>query len=400
MKILVLNAGSSSLKYQLFNMENGDVLAKGLCERIGVGGAITHKRPDSEPFAEDISLPDHGVALGKVLELLTSSEYGVISSTDEIDAVGHRVAHGGEKIKSSSKITESVIKHLESLVPINPLHGPPAISCIKACSLLMPTTTQVAVFDTSFYSGLEDFRYVYPIPYEFYEKYQIRRYGFHGTSHRYVSAEAAKAVGRPIEELKIITCHLGNGSSITAVDGGKAIDTSMGFTPQEGIAMGTRSGSIDPSVVTYIMKLKGYTPEQMDDILNKQSGLLGVSGLSNDCRNVSSAAAEGNERAVLAMNILTNGIKKHIGAYAAEMNGLDVLVFTAGIGENQWNIRQQVCENMSYLGIEIDPEKNKNFTRGIPFDISAEGSKVSTWIIPTDEEYMIAIDTQKIASEN
>ena len=397
MKILVLNAGSSSLKYQLFNMENGNVLAKGLCERIGVSGVITHKRPDAEPFTEDISLPDHGVALARVLELLTSAEYGVISSIDEIDAVGHRVAHGGEELKKSSKITESVIKYLESIVPINPLHGPPAISGIKACTSLMPSTPQVAVFDTSFYSDIEDFRYVYPIPYEFYEKDRIRRYGFHGTSHRYVSAEAAKIVGKPAEELKIITCHLGNGSSITAVDGGKAIDTSMGFTPQEGIAMGTRSGSIDPSVVTYIMKLKGYTPEQMDDVLNKKSGLLGISGLSNDCRNISTAAAEGNERANLAINILANGIKKHIGAYAAEMNGLDVLVFTAGIGENQWNIRERVCENMSFLGIEIDNEKNRNFTRGIPFDISAEGARVATWIIPTDEEYMIAIDTQKIA---
>ena len=277
MKVLVLNAGSSSLKYQLFNMDSGNVLAKGLCERIGVTGSITHKRPDKEPFSEDIALPDHGVALKRVLELLTSAEHGVISSTDEIDAVGHRVAHGGEKIKQSSKITESVIKYLESIVPINPLHGPPAISGIKACTQLMPSTPQVAVFDTSFYSDIEDFRYVYPIPYEFYEKDHVRRYGFHGTSHRYVSMETAKALGRPIEELKIVTCHLGNGSSITAVDGGKAIDTSMGFTPQEGIAMGTRSGSIDPSVVTYLMKTKGYTPEQMDDILNKKSGLLGVS---------------------------------------------------------------------------------------------------------------------------
>jgi len=399
MKILVLNAGSSSLKYQLFNMEDATVLAKGTCERIGAGGTVTHKKTGAEPFFEEIDLPDHGVALGRVLALLTSPEYGVIASVEEIDAVGHRVAHGGEKLKESSRITESVVKYLETIVPINPLHGPPAIAGIKACMKLMPTLPQVAVFDTSFYSEIEDFRYVYPIPYEFYEQDQIRRYGFHGTSHRYVSAELAKALGKPIEELKIITCHLGNGSSITAVDGGKAIDTSMGFTPQEGIAMGTRSGSIDPTVVTYLMKTKGYTAQEVEDILNKKSGLLGVSGLSNDCRNLTAAAAEGNYRAELAIKIMVNGIKKHIGAYMAELNGLDALVFTAGIGENQHNIRRLVCENMTALGIAIDEERNENFTRGIPFDITKKGAKVATWIIPTDEEYMIAIDTQRLASK-
>lgn len=399
MKILVLNAGSSSLKYQLFNMEDASVLAKGTCERIGAGGTITHKKTGAEPFFEEIDLPDHGVALKRVLALLTSAEYGVITSVEEIDAVGHRVAHGGEKLKESSRITESVVKYLETIVPINPLHGPPAIAGIKACMALMPTLPQVAVFDTSFYSEIEDFRYVYPIPYEFYEQDQVRRYGFHGTSHRYVSAELAKLLGKPLEELKIITCHLGNGSSITAVDGGKAIDTSMGFTPQEGIAMGTRSGSIDPTVVTYLMKTKGYTAQEVEDILNKKSGLLGVSGLSNDCRNLTSAAAEGNYRAELAIKIMVNGIKKYIGSYMAEMNGLDALVFTAGIGENQFNIRRLVCENMSALGIEIDEDKNENFTRGIPFDITKAGAKVATWIIPTDEEYMIALDTQRLASK-
>ena len=399
MKILVLNAGSSSLKYQLFDMESGAVQAKGTCERIGAGGTVTHKRSGAEPYFEEIDLPNHGVALERVLSLLTSAEYGVIASVKEIDAVGHRVAHGGEQLKTSTKITESVIKYLESIVPINPLHGPPAIAGMKACLSLMPEVVQVAVFDTSFYSEIEDFRYVYPIPYEFYEQDHIRRYGFHGTSHRYVSAELAKVLGKPIEELKIITCHLGNGSSITAVDGGKAIDTSMGFTPQEGIVMGTRSGSIDPTVVTYLMKTKGYSAQEVEDILNKKSGLLGVSGISNDCRNITAAAKEGNKRAELAFKILVNGIKKHIGAYAAEMNGLDALVFTAGIGENQANIREAVCENMSLLGIEIDKEKNENFTRGIPFDITKEGARVATWIIPTDEEYMIAIDTQKLAQQ-
>ena len=398
MKILVLNAGSSSLKYQLFNMDSSEVLAKGTCERIGAGGAITHKRTGSEPFCEEIDLPNHGVALERVLSLLCSAEYGVIASVAEIDAVGHRVAHGGEMLESS-RITESVVKYLETIVPINPLHGPPAIAGIKACLALMPDLPQVAVFDTSFYSTIESSRYVYAIPYEFYENDKIRRYGFHGTSHRYVSGELAKALGKPIEELKIITCHLGNGSSITAVDGGKAIDTSMGFTPQEGIAMGTRSGTIDPTVVTYLMKTKGYSAQEVEDILNKKSGLLGVSGISNDLRNIFAAAEEGNERAKLAIDILVNGIKKHIGAYTAEMNGLDAVVFTAGIGENQANVREMVCENMGYLGIEIDKERNMNFTRGIPFDITAKGAKVATWIIPTDEEYMIAIDTQRLASK-
>ena len=399
MKILVLNAGSSSLKYQLFNMEDKSVLAKGLCERIGAGGSITHKKTGAEPLTEERELADHGVALERVLSLLTDPTYGVVASIEEIEAVGHRVAHGGEKLKESSRITESVVKYLETIVPINPLHGPPAIAGIKACLKLMPEVVQVAVFDTSFYSDIEDFRYVYPIPYEYYEKYQVRRYGFHGTSHRYVAGELAKQLGRPIEELKIITCHLGNGSSITAIDGGKAIDTSMGFTPQEGVVMGTRSGNIDPTVPTYLMKTCGYTAEEMEDILNKKSGLLGISGLSNDCRNITAAAKEGNPRAELALKIMTNGIKKIIGSYVAELNGLDALVFTAGIGENQVNVRKLVSEGMSYLGIEIDEEKNENFTRGIPFDISKEGARVATWIIPTDEEYAIAMDTQRLASK-
>ncbi|MBE6648912.1 MAG: acetate kinase [Ruminococcaceae bacterium] len=399
MKILVLNAGSSSLKYQLFNMESSEVLAKGNCERIGAGGTITHKRPNADPLFEELNLENHGVALERVLALLCSDEYGVIKSISEIDAVGHRVAHGGEQLKESSIVTESVIKYLETIVPINPLHGPPALAGMKACLELMPEVKQVAVFDTSFYSEIEDFRYIYPIPYEFYENDKIRRYGFHGTSHRYVSAQLAKCLGKPIEELKIITCHLGNGSSITAVDGGKAIDTSMGFSPQEGIEMGTRSGSIDPTIVPYLMKTKGYTAQEVEDIINKKSGLLGVSGISNDCRNVNEAAEAGNKRAELAIKILINGIKKHIGSYVAELNGLDAVVFTAGIGENDWTIREKVCDNMDYLGIEIDKEKNKNFKRGIPFDITAKGAKVATWVIPTDEEYMIAIDTQRLANK-
>ena len=398
MKILVLNAGSSSLKYQLFEMESGDILAKGVCERIGAGGTVTHKRPGAENLDMELDLTDHSVALQTVLGLLTSAEHGVIASVKEIDAVGHRVVHGGEELTKSERVTESVIRYLETIVPINPLHGPPAIAGMKACLSLMPEVPQVAVVDTSFYSDIEDYRFVYPIPYEFYEEDHVRRYGFHGTSHRYVSEQLAKILGKPLSELKIVTCHLGNGSSVTAVEGGKAVDTSMGFTPQEGIIMGTRSGSLDPTVVTYLMKKKGYTPEEMENILNKKSGLLGISGLSNDCRNLTAAAAEGNARAALALKMLANSIKRYIGSYTAEMNGIDALVFTAGIGENQWNVRQLVCENMSYLGIEIDEEKNRNFTRGIPFDITKEGARVATWIIPTDEEYMIAMDTQRIVN--
>ena len=402
MKILVLNAGSSSLKYQLFDMESGDVLSKGVCERIGMSGTlgtVTHKRPGAENLDLELDLPNHSVALETVLGLLTSSEHGVIASIQEIDAVGHRVVHGGEELTKSTRVTESVIRYLETIVPINPLHGPPAIAGMKACVELMPEVPQVVVVDTSFYSDIEDYRFVYPIPYEFYEKDHVRRYGFHGTSHRYVSEQLAKILGKPLEDLKVVTCHLGNGSSLTAVQGGKAVDTSMGFTPQEGIIMGTRSGSLDPTVVTYLMKKHGYTPDEMETILNKKSGLLGISGLSNDCRNITAAAAEGNPRAVLALKMLVGSIKRYIGMYTAEMNGIDALVFTAGIGENQWNVRQLVCENMSYLGIEIDEEKNRNFERGVPFEITKEGARVATWIIPTDEEYMIAIDTQRIVTQ-
>lgn len=398
MKILVVNAGSSSLKYQLFDMESGEVLAKGLCERIGGKGSITHKRPDKQDYSIEVDLPSHDEALSIVLELLVSREYGVIESIEEIDAVGHRIAHGGEKFKMSTVIDDEAIKYLESIVPLNPLHGPPAIKGICACKKLMKDTVQVGVFDTSFYSQMEDFRTIYALPYELYTENKIRRYGFHGTSHRYVAAKAAEMIGKPIEELKIVTCHLGNGSSITAVDKGVAIDTSMGFTPQEGLPMGTRSGSIDPTVVPYIMKARGLNPEQMEDLLNRESGLLGVSGISNDSRNVCKAASEGNYRAGLAIKILTNSIKKHIGSYIAEMNGIDVLVFTAGIGENSAEIRSAVCESMDFFGIRIDEDKNKS-AKGVATDISSDGARVETLVVPTNEEYMIALDTAKFCKE-
>ena len=398
MKILVLNAGSSSLKYQLFNMDNGDVLAKGLCECIGgKGGSVTHKYADNKHVIET-ELEDHEKALSIVLDLLVSDEYGVISSIDEIGAVGHRVAHGGEKLKASSLIDDEVVKYLEGIVPINPLHGPPAIKGITACRRLMSNIPQVAVFDTSFYSQMEDFRTIYPIPYELYTKYQIRRYGFHGTSHRYVAAKAAELLNKPIEELKIVTCHLGNGSSITAVDKGIAIDTSMGFTPQEGLPMGTRSGSIDPTVIPYIMKAENLSPDEVEDLLNRKSGLLGISGVSNDCRAIAEAAENGNYRAKLAQKILVNSIKKIIGSYVAELNGIDALVFTAGIGENDAALREAVCEDMDFFGIKINKELNKTL-RGVEKDISTADAKVKTMIIPTNEEYMIALDTLKFCKE-
>ena len=304
MKILVINSGSSSLKYQVFDMDTGKVLAKGICERIGAGGTVTHKRPGALPYKAEIELKNHDDALELVLGLLTDPVHGVLSSVDEIDAVGHRVAHGGEKYKASARVDDEMVAYLYSIVPLNPLHGPPAIKGIEACRRRMPHTPQVAVFDTSFYSDMKDFRYIYPLPYELYEEKKIRRYGFHGTSHRYVSAKAAERLGRPIEELKIVTCHLGNGSSVTAVDRGTAIDTSMGFTPQEGLLMGTRSGSIDPTIIPYLMKTEHMSAQDVEDLLNKRSGFLGVSGLSNDSRNICDAAAAGNPRAQLALNIL------------------------------------------------------------------------------------------------
>ena len=391
MKILVVNAGSSSLKYQLFDMTNESVLAKGLCERIGIDGAVTHKCPGKADYKANVDFPDHKAAIECVLNLLTDKTLGVIDSVDEIAAVGHRFAHGGEKLRASAKLGADEIAYLESIVGLNPLHGPPAISGFKACKEVMPNINHVGVFDTSYYSNMEEKAYIYPIPYELYEEYKIRRYGFHGTSHRYVAAKAAELLGK--KDAKIITCHLGNGSSITATVNGKAIDTSMGFTPQDGVPMGTRSGAIDPTVVTYIQKVKGISAEEVDAILNKQSGLLGVSGVSSDGRDVQGAAENGNKRARLALDILVHNIKKIIGSYVAEMNGVDALVFTAGIGENDRATREAVCKDMSWLGIEMDEEVNATCPRGEIADVSKAGAKVKTYVIPTNEEYMIALDT-------
>ena len=391
MKILVVNAGSSSLKYQLFDMDERRVLAKGLCEKIGLSGAVTHKRPGKATYSADYPMPTHDEAIALVLRLLTDPEWGVIDSVDEITAVGHRFAHGG-KFTSSRMLGEEEMKYLESIVPINPLHGPPAIKGVNACRKLMGNTPMVGVFDTSFYATLEPKAYVYALPYEWFEQYGIRRYGFHGTSHRYVSAEAARFVGKPLEQLKIVTCHIGSGSSISAVRYGEAVDTSMGFTPQEGLPMGTRCGSIDPSIVTYMMKKTGMTPDEMDTALNKKSGLLGVSGVSNDAREVWAAAEAGNARAALAMDVMCQGAKKLIGAYVAEMNGVDVLVFTAGLGENDARAREKIASDLEFLGIRLDKEKNRNMERGVNAVISTDDSPVKVLVIPTDEEYMIAAD--------
>lgn len=395
MKILVVNAGSSSLKYQLFDMDAHKVLAKGLCEKIGLTGAITHKRPGKPNYEADYPMPTHNEAIALVLKLLTDPELGVIGSVDEITAVGHRFAHGG-KITKSCILGDEELKYIESIIPINPLHGPPALKGVSACMALMPGKPQVGVFDTSFYSTIEEKAYMYALPYEWYEKYGVRRYGFHGTSHRFVSAEAAKFVGKPIEELKIVTCHIGSGSSISAVKYGKAVDTSMGFTPQEGIPMGTRCGSIDPSIIPYIMEQTGMTADEVNNAINKKSGLLGVSGVSNDARDVWAAAEQGNHRAELAMDIMIHQGKKIIGGYVAEMNGIDVLVFTAGMGENDRLMRERMASDLEYLGIEIDKEYNMTCPRGENVDISAKGSKVKVLVLPTDEEYMIALDTQNL----
>ena len=391
MKILVVNAGSSSLKYQLFDMDTNSVLAKGNCERIGIDGIITHKCPSKADYQTSVDFPNHRAAIECVLGLLTDKERGVISSVEEISAVGHRFAHGGEKLRVSAILRENEIEYLESIAGLNPLHGPPAISGFKACKEVMPNIEHVGVFDTSYYSTMEEKAYIYPIPYELYEEFRIRRYGFHGTSHRYVSKKAQELLNNP--NAKIITCHLGNGSSITATNNGKAVDTSMGFTPQDGVPMGTRSGAIDPTVPTYIQKVKNITPQEVEDILNKKSGLLGVSGISSDGRDVTAAAKEGNHRAQLALDILVHNIKKIIGSYVAEMNGVDALVFTAGIGENDRALREAVCKEMSYLGIEIDENINKTCKSGEVVDISSSNAKVKTFVIPTNEEYMIALDT-------
>lgn len=396
MNILVINAGSSSLKYQLLNPETQQVLAKGLCERIGIDGKFTYKPEGKEAIKEaDVAMPTHNEAIKAVLDALVDSKNGVIGSMKEIDAVGHRVVHGGEKFAKSVLITNEVMAAIEECNPLAPLHNPANIIGIKACQALMPSTPMVAVFDTAFHQTMPAAAYMYALPYEYYENDKVRRYGFHGTSHKYVTQRAAAMLGKPIEELKLISCHLGNGSSIAAVDGGKSVDTSMGFTPLAGLPMGTRCGDIDAGILQYLMNKYSMDIDQMLNVLNKKSGVEGLSCVSSDFRDLENAAAEGNEKAGLAQKKFAYEVKKFVGAYAAAMGGADAIIFTAGVGENDKVVRAMVCEGLEYMGVELDATSND--VRGKEAVISASSSKVKVLLIPTNEELMIAIDTAALA---
>ena len=395
MKVLVVNAGSSSLKYQLFDTATESVLAKGICERIGIDGRIEHRKGESgEKIKAEIPMPDHAVATEIVIQYLTDPETGVISSMNEIEAVGHRVVHGGPYFFESVLLTDDVLAKLELCRDFAPLHTGAHIMGIKGCLAVMPEKPQVLVFDTAFHQTMPEQAYMYGISYDMYEKYHIRRYGAHGTSHRYVSREMAKLLDKPLEDTKIITCHIGNGSSISAVKGGKCIDTSMGLTPLEGVLMGTRCGSMDPAVVTFIMEREGYTPAQMEEYMNKKCGFLGISGISSDSRDIEAAILKGDKRAYLAASTLAYQVKRYIGAYTAAMNGLDAIVWTAGMGENNPELRDRACTDMEYFGIKINRELNA-VTHHQPntVEISTPDSKVKVWVIPTNEELMIAQDT-------
>ena len=395
MKILVINCGSSSLKYQLLDMEGEKLLAKGLCERIGIGGHLSHKPQNGKPvFDEDVAMPTHTEAIAAVLDKLTSAEYGVVDSMSEIGAVGHRVVHGGEKFAQSVRIDDDVMAAIAECIPLAPLHNPANITGINACKAVMGDVPQVAVFDTAFHQSMPGKAFMYAIPYEYYSNLKVRRYGFHGTSHRYVSKRAAEMLGKPIEELKLISCHMGNGSSICAIDGGKTVDTSMGFTPIAGLPMGTRCGDIDVSILEYLASNTGLDVKELTNILNKKSGVLGVSGVSSDFRDLDSAAAEGNDRAALALDIFHYDVAKTVGSYVAAMNGVDGIIFTAGIGENSAATRAAICKYLGYLGIEICPERNGK--RGEDTVISTDDSKVKVMVIPTNEELVIARDTKEL----
>lgn len=394
MKILVINAGSSSLKYQFIDIDTKQVLAKGLCERIGIDGKLTQKVSGRDNFVREDAMKDHSDAIRMVIEALTDKEVGVISDMKEIDAVGHRVVHGGEIFSGSVMIDDAVMDALKLCVPLAPLHNPANIIGIEACAKIMPDVPQVGVFDTAFHQTMPQKAYMYALPYEMYEKHKIRRYGFHGTSHKYVSGRAAEILGKNPEDLKIITLHLGNGSSITAVDGGKSVDTSMGFTPLAGVTMGTRCGDIDPAIVTFLMENEGLDAKGVDALMNKQSGVFGISGLSSDFRDLE-AAMDTDPKAKLALDMFAYSVKRYVGAYAAAMGGVDAIVFTAGIGENTALMRAAITEGLEFMGIKIDPELNK--VRGEERDISAADATVKTLVIPTDEEMMIAMDTARLA---
>ncbi len=398
MKILVLNCGSSSVKYQLFNMEDESVLAKGIVERVGMSDAILSHRPaGGEKIKHVQEILEHTTAIKAVLEALTDPEHGVIKTIDEIEAVGHRVVHGGEHYSESVIITKEVKAVIEDTIELAPLHNPPNLRGILAAEQAMPDVPQVAVFDTAFHSTLPRYAYLYGLPYSLYQRYKIRRYGFHGTSHKFVALRAAQLLQKDITELKIITCHLGNGASVTAVEHGQSVDTSMGFTPLEGLVMGTRSGDIDPAIIPFVMAQEEISIGAVDAMLNKHSGVLGITGISSDMRDIEDRAAEGNERAQLALDMYTYRIRKYIGAYAATMDGVDVIVFTAGIGERGPIPRRAICSKLGYLGAEFDPEKNE--FKSEEREISTPNSKVKLWVIPTNEELMIARETLALAQQ-
>ena len=397
MKVLVINCGSSSLKYQVLDMTNEALLCKGLVERIGMeGSVITHEKIGMDKVKNVVPMNDHKDAIEQVLAAVQNAEHGVVKSMDEIGAVGHRVVHAGEKFACSVKITEEVIKALEECVELAPLHNPPNLLGIEACKQLMPETPMVGVFDTAFHQTMPAESYIYAIPYEYYQKHGIRRYGFHGTSHKYVAERAAHMLNVSLDDLKLITCHLGNGASVSAIKRGKCIDTSMGFTPLEGLVMGTRSGDIDPAIVTFIREKENLPQGVANEILNKKSGVLGISGVSSDFRDLEEAVAEGNERAALALKVFAHKVRFYIGAYIAEMNGVDAIIFTAGVGENDITMREVICHNLGNLGIKLDPLKNK--VRGKETIISTDDSKVKILLIPTNEELMIARDTYNIVT--
>ncbi|WP_028829125.1 acetate/propionate family kinase [Proteocatella sphenisci] len=395
MKVLVINCGSSSLKYQLIDMTDESVLAIGLVERIGIDGSVLkHETPGRDKEIIEEPMQDHKDALKHVMDALVNKEYGAIKSMDEINAVGHRVVHAGEKFASSVIITDEVVKALEECIELAPLHNPPNLIGINACREILPTIPMVAVFDTAFHQTMPKSSYLYGIPYEYYTDFGVRRYGFHGTSHKYVSYRAAEMLGKDIKDLKIITCHLGNGASVAAVDGGEVVDTSMGFTPLEGLIMGTRCGDMDPAIVTFLMKKLNLDADGINDVMNKKSGVFGMSGVSSDFRDIENAASEGNERAAIALETYYKRVKKYIGSYMAEMGGVDVIVFTAGLGENSIDAREEICGGLERLGISIDKVENK--VRGKEKVISAADSAVKVLCIPTNEEVMIARDTLEL----
>ncbi len=391
MKVLVINCGSSSLKYQLIDSETEEVLAKGLCERITIDGKLTHATTGKDKYTIDADMPDHNAAVRYVLDALLDRETGVISSLDEIDAVGHRIVHGGEKFAKSTIITDEVIKTIEACNDLAPLHNPANLIGIRACKALMPDVPMVAVFDTAFHQTMPDKAYIYGLPYEYYVNYKIRKYGFHGTSHSFVSKRLAELIGKKPEDCNVIVCHLGNGSSITAVKGGKSVDTTMGLTPLAGLPMGTRTGDIDPAIIEFIAGKEGKTVEEINQILNKKSGMLGLSGVSSDFRDLDKGISEGNDRCRLAVDVFAYHVKKFIGSYAAAMGGVDAIAFTAGVGENNPYVRRLATEGLEFMGIKLDEKDNE--TRGEEMKISTADSKVSVWIVPTNEELAIARET-------